>query len=377
MTGWIAVSLGDVTGIGPEVTLKALAAEAPSDQPRFLLIGDDASTLRLNQALGLNLPLQPFSGPAASGRFFLHNPLPEPLPAALPPASPSAARAALAFLTDGANRCLRHEMDALVTAPLSKESILRTGQPFIGQTEFLSHLAGAQRTAMMLLGQDDRQRWLRVVLATTHLPLKLVAAQLHAASVEKAIELAAQACRDLELPRCRIAVCGLNPHAGEGGKLGDEEITIIKPAVEAARRRGLEVAGPLSADTLFYHAFRGDYDVVVAMYHDQGLVPLKMVAFANGVNWTLGLPFIRTSPDHGTAYDIAGQGKADPSSMSAALRLALRLAASRARHSPVTASPQVPAPPPLASHPSHSSHSSHPSDRSDPSDPSDPSKSAQ
>ena len=129
---------------------------------------------------------------------------------------------------------------------------------------------------------------------------------------QRAIELAAQACRDLDLPRCRIAVCGLNPHAGEGGKLGDEEITIIQPAVEAAQKRGLDVTGPLSADTLFYYAYRGDYDVVVAMYHDQGLVPLKMVAFESGVNWTLGLPFIRTSPDHGTAYDIAGQGKAEP-----------------------------------------------------------------
>ncbi|MGA2556706.1 MAG: 4-hydroxythreonine-4-phosphate dehydrogenase PdxA, partial [Verrucomicrobiota bacterium] len=213
----------------------------------------------------------------------------------------------------------------------SKESIIRAGQAFIGQTEYLSQLAGAERTGMMLLGQDERGRWLRVVLATTHVPIKLVAEQLRAASVEKAIELAAGACRDLELPRCRIAVCGLNPHAGEGGKMGDEELTIIQPAVEAARRRGLEVAGPLSADTLFYHAYRGDYDVVVAMYHDQGLVPLKMVAFASGVNWTLGLPFIRTSPDHGTAYDIAGQGKADPSSMCAALRLAKRLAARRQR----------------------------------------------
>ena len=207
--------------------------------------------------------------------------------------------------------------------------------PFVGQTEFLSQLAGAERTAMMLLGQDDRQRWLRVALATTHLPLKLVAGQLRAESVEMAIALAAQACRDLDLPRCRIAVCGLNPHAGEGGKMGDEEITLIKPAVEAAQKRGLDVTGPLSADTLFYYAYRGDYDVVVAMYHDQGLVPLKMVAFESGVNWTLGLPFIRTSPDHGTAYDIAGQGKADPSSMRAALRLAKRLAANRDRKAPV------------------------------------------
>jgi 4-hydroxythreonine-4-phosphate dehydrogenase len=190
-------------------------------------------------------------------------------------------------------------------------------------------LAGTERTAMMLLGQDDRNRDLRVALATTHLPLKLVAGQLRRESVELAIELAARACRDLDLPRSRIAVCGLNPHAGEGGELGDEEITIIAPAVEAARQRGFDVVGPLSGDTLFYYAYHGHYEVVVAMYHDQGLIPLKMVAFENGVNWTLGLPFIRTSPDHGTAYDIAGQGKADPSSMRAAIRLAKRLARNR------------------------------------------------
>jgi 4-hydroxythreonine-4-phosphate dehydrogenase len=338
MTGWIAISLGDVTGVGPEVTLKALAAEAPCDDTRYLLIGDCESTTRLNQELGLNLNLEPFSTTAATGRFFLHNPLGEPLPSGLTPGSPAAARAALAFLTDGAARCLRQEMDALVTAPLNKEAVLRTGQPFIGQTEFLSKLAGTERTAMMLLGRDDRQRDLRVALATTHIPLKLVAGQLRRECVELAIELAAGACRDLELPRSRIAVCGLNPHAGEGGELGDEEITIIKPAVEAARQRGLDVIGPLSADTLFYYAYHGHYDVVVAMYHDQGLVPLKMVAFENGINWTLGLPFIRTSPDHGTAYDIAGQGKADPSSMRAAIRLAKRLALNRS-HTPSTPSP--------------------------------------
>jgi 4-hydroxythreonine-4-phosphate dehydrogenase len=184
---------------------------------------------------------------------------------------------------------------------------------------------------MMLLGQDDRGRWLRVALATTHLPLKDVAARLAQPKVELAIELAARACADLGLPRAKVAVCGLNPHAGEGGRMGSEEQTIIAPAVLAAQRRGLEVVGPLSADALFYYAYRGDYDAVVAMYHDQGLVPLKMVSFETGVNWTLGLPFIRTSPDHGTAYDIAGQGQANPSSMLAAIRLAKRLAA-RAGH---------------------------------------------
>jgi 4-hydroxythreonine-4-phosphate dehydrogenase len=196
----------------------------------------------------------------------------------------------------------------------------------VGQTEMLSQLARTERTAMMLLGQDDRGRWLRVALATTHVPLKNVSDQLTTAKIETAIDLAAQACRDLGLPRARIAVCGLNPHAGEGGKMGMEEISTISPAVLAAQSRQMDVVGPLSADALFYYAYRGDYDAVVAMYHDQGLVPLKMVAFEQGVNWTLGLPFIRTSPDHGTAYDIAGQGKANPSSMVAAIRLAKQLA---------------------------------------------------
>ncbi|HKI68046.1 MAG TPA: 4-hydroxythreonine-4-phosphate dehydrogenase PdxA, partial [Verrucomicrobiae bacterium] len=195
--------------------------------------------------------------------------------------------------------------------------------------EFLSELAGTNRTVMMLLGQDDRGRWLRVALATTHLPLKLVSENLTQGKVELAIELAAQACRQLKLPRARVAVCGLNPHAGEGGELGDEEQKIITPAVQVLRQRQIDVVGPVSADALFYQVYRGEFDAVVAMYHDQGLAPLKMVAFEAGINWTLGLPFIRTSPDHGTAYDIAGQGVANPSSMIAAIRLAKQLAAGR------------------------------------------------
>jgi 4-hydroxythreonine-4-phosphate dehydrogenase len=326
MTGWIAISLGDVTGIGPEVTLKALAAEAEQDDTRYLLIGDSEQTAALDERLGLQLPLQPFSEFGARGRYFLHNPLHEPLPPGLKAGSPAAARAAVAWLAEGAQRCLSHEADALVTAPLNKQAVVRSGQPFIGQTEFLSQLAGTDRTIMMLLGDDDRGRWLRVALATTHLPLKRVPEQLRAEKIELAVEMAARACQDLGLPRRRVAVCGLNPHAGEGGEFGREEIDLIKPAVEAMQEKGLDVIGPLAADTLFYYAYRGDYDAVVAMYHDQGLGPLKMVAFENGVNWTLGLPFIRTSPDHGTAYDIAGQGKANPSSMRAAIRLAKQLA---------------------------------------------------
>jgi 4-hydroxythreonine-4-phosphate dehydrogenase len=331
MTGWIAISLGDVTGIGPEVTLKALAADAATDDARYLLIGDRDWVLRVNDQLGLKLEIQPFQDAPAAGRVFLHNPLREPLPQGLQPGSPEAARASIAWLADGARRCLNGQMDALVTAPVNKQAIIRAGQTFIGQTEFLSELAGTRQTIMMLLGQDDRHRWLRVALATTHLPLKLVAPQLRGETVLLAIELAARACRQLDLPRCRIAVCGLNPHAGEGGEIGDEEITLIAPAVQAARRRNLDVAGPLPADTVFYQAYNGQYDAIVAMYHDQGLAPLKMVAFNSGVNWTLGLPFVRTSPDHGTAYDIAGQGAADPSSMRAAIRLAKRLASQSTR----------------------------------------------
>lgn len=324
MTGWIGISLGDVTGIGPEVTLKAVAAELPLDNTRYLLIGD-ANLLRgLNECLRTGLDLADFSDYAQRSRVAVANSL-KPLPAGLACGSPAAASAALSWLQDGAERCLRKELDALVTAPVNKEAILHTGRPFIGQTEFLSELAATRDTAMMLLGHDRDGRWLRVALASTHLPLKLVASQLTAAKVFQVIARARQACQDLGLAHSRVVVCGLNPHAGEGGTLGSEEIEIILPAVRAAQEKGLSVEGPLSADTVFYRAFRGDFDAVVAMYHDQGLVPLKMVAFDTGVNWTLGLPFIRTSPDHGTAYDIAGQGVANPSSMSAALRLARQL----------------------------------------------------
>lgn len=328
MTGWIGISLGDVTGIGPEVTLKALALEPRGDATRYLLIGDANHARHLNQELALNLPLLDYKKDAA-GRFFIANPLAESLPFDLVEGSPAAARAAIAWLKDGANRCLRQELDALVTAPVNKEAIVRSGQAFVGQTELLSQLAGVDRTAMMLLGQDDQGRWLRVALVTTHVPLKMVASHVSKAKVELAIDLAAQSCRDLDLGRARIAVCGLNPHAGEGGQMGDEEQVTIGPAVLAAQRRRLDVVGPLSGDAVFHHALRGEYDAVVAMYHDQGLAPLKCVAFDTGVNWTLGLPFIRTSPDHGTAYNIAGQGLANPSSMMAAIRLAKQLARRR------------------------------------------------
>ena len=326
MTAWIGVTLGDVTGIGPEVTLKALAATAANDDTRYLLIGDEGCVHRLNEKLGTRLLLEKFPGRDGAGKFFTTRPFAEPLPANLPVGSPAAANAAVATLRDGAKRCLRRELDALVTAPVNKEAIVRAGHKFVGQTELFAKAARTKRYAMMLLGHDEHNRWLRVALVTIHTSIKSVPRKITPEKIMLAIKLAAQACRDLGLPRAKIAVCGLNPHAGEGGEFGDEEIKTIAPTVLAAQERGLDVVGPLSGDTVFHYALRGDFDAVVAMYHDQGLAPLKTVAFDTGVNWTLGLPFIRTSPDHGTAYDIAGKGVANPSSMISAIRLAKQLA---------------------------------------------------
>lgn len=323
----IGIALGDITGIGPEVTLKALAQLNEHETSRYLLIGDWDHLVALSESLGTRLPLEKESSANPDARFLVANPLTEPLPHDLQPGAAPAARAAVAWLREAARRCLDGELGAMVTAPVNKEAIIRAGDStFVGQTELLSELAGTDQTAMMLLGSDDRGRWLRVALATTHVPIKEVASRLSREKILLAIELAAQACRDLDLPQERVAVCGLNPHAGEGGKIGTEEIETIIPAVEEARKRGFNASGPFAADALFYYVFKGDYDAVVAMYHDQGLVPLKMIGFESGVNWTLGLPFIRTSPDHGTAYDIAGKNIANPSSMIAAIRLAKQLA---------------------------------------------------
>lgn len=244
--------------------------------------------------------------------------------------NPESALASLDYLRRGAEGCWKGEFSALVTAPVSKEAILRAGVDFVGQTEWLAALAGGIEVTMMLLGDDPAGRWLRVALVTTHLPLAKVPGELRTTAVERAIRHSREACNRLGLPRARIGVCGLNPHAGEGGMLGDEEARIIAPAIARARDEGADVHGPIPGDTVFHEAIQGRYEVVVAMYHDQGLAPLKLVAFETGVNWTLGLPFVRTSPDHGTAFDLAGRGVANPSSMAAALRMAVRLASASA-----------------------------------------------
>lgn len=327
MSEWIGISLGDPGGIGAEVTVKALAS-LPRSKWKFLLLGDPDLLERNNQLT--KLPVKPFRSYDEPGAFFSFNPG-KALPAEIQQGDKASAEAAMAALEEGARRCLRGELAGLVTAPVNKEAIIRLGRPFTGQTEFLSELAGVKRTAMMLLGHDEQGRWLRVALVTTHLPLRAVANAVTHQKVRETIELASEACSLLELPRRRVAVCGLNPHAGEGGEIGREEIDIIEPAIREAQKEGFDVEGPIPADTLFYYAYKGDYDSVVAMYHDQGLGPLKMIGFDHGINWTLGLPFIRTSPDHGTAYNIAGQNRARETSMLAAVELALKLAEKKQR----------------------------------------------
>ena len=230
------------------------------------------------------------------------------------------------WAVEGAKRCLAggRNLAALATAPITKELLHRAGYPFTGQTELLANLSHTRRFAMMLAGGP-----LRVALVTTHAPLRNVAKLITGRKIVEVIELSNQICRRFGVRRPRIAVAGLNPHAGEGGLLGDEERRIIGPAVKRAARRGIAVSGPYSADTLFYRAAHGEFDAVVAMYHDQGLAPFKLIAFDNGVNLTLGLPFVRTSPDHGTAPDIAGKGIARPDGMITAINMAAQLATTR------------------------------------------------
>jgi 4-hydroxythreonine-4-phosphate dehydrogenase len=232
----------------------------------------------------------------------------------------------LATLTEAADGCLAGRYAAVVTAPLQKASINDAGIPFSGHTEFFAGRAGVEVVMMLASPQ------LRVALATTHLPLHAVPAAITAGTLERTLRIVHGELRDkLGLAEPRIAVLGLNPHAGEGGHLGREELDVIEPTLARLRAQGMQLLGPLPADTAFVPAQRTRYDAVLAMYHDQALPVLKSEAFDRTVNLTLGLPFIRTSVDHGTALDLAGTGKADPSSLIAAARMALELAASR-RH---------------------------------------------
>jgi 4-hydroxythreonine-4-phosphate dehydrogenase len=314
----IAISLGDPCGIGPEIVVRALAARPGVDA---VVYGDVGVLARAAGATGVPAP--------AAERVRAVTAL---SPGDVPPGKPNdeAGRAQLAYLAAATTAALAGEVAALVTAPISKQWIARAGFAFPGHTEYLASRAdvGAGEFAMMLAGPR-----LRVTVATTHVPLREVAGLLTADGIASTIWLTADAlARRFGIATPRVAVAGLNPHAGEAGRFGDEEDRLVRPAIEAARARiaaaGLraEISGPHVPDVVFREAAGGRFDAVVALYHDQGLIPLKLLHFDEGVNVTLGLPFVRTSPDHGTAYDIAGSGRARAESFLAALDLAARLA---------------------------------------------------
>ena len=282
----VAITAGDPAGIGPEVAARAAA------DPRVVDACDPV-----------------LYGPPAGAVF---------APGVL---SAAAGRAAYDVIVRAVADAQRGVVQAIATAPVNKEAFRLAGLEWSGHTDLLAHLTGSSHVAMMFYSDA-----LRVVLATVHIPLAEVPRALTQASLDATIALTARELPRFGIARPRIAVAGLNPHAGEHGLFGTEEETAIRPAIDACRARGIDVSGPYPGDTVFVRARRGDYDVVVACYHDQGLIPVKLVAFGQAVNVTLGLPIIRTSVDHGTAFDIAGKGVADPESMVAAVLLAARLA---------------------------------------------------
>ena len=323
----VAVSMGDPTGIGPEVTLAALLRPGPRLGLTPILVGDPAVYEVAAAQLGLPARFAEWAPPAPLPRGALPVRAIARLPvAARRPGRPSVAggRAAHAAILEAVRLVRGGFADALTTAPIDKANLAAAGLAATGHTELLAELCGGVPVRMMMVGSR-----LRVVLVTTHLALSAVPGAVTQPLVRQTLEITARALRtQFGIARPRLGVAGLNPHAGEQGVFGDEELRVIGPAVRAARRRGLDVRGPFAADSLFPLALHGQFDALVCMYHDQGLGPFKLMHFADGVNLTLGLPFVRTSPDHGTAHDIAGRGIADPRSMAAALRLAARLSQS-------------------------------------------------
>lgn len=318
----IALTSGEPAGIGPDVCLAAAAQRLDCD---LVCLGDRDLLAERARILGMKVELRPYerrSRAHVPGTLAVeHHPLrAQTVPGRLDPRNGPYVLRLLERACDGARS---GEFAAIVTAPVHKGVINDAGIPFTGHTEFFAARTGAPRPVMMLTTES-----LRVALATTHLPLSRVSAAITGELLCEVLEILD---RDLArwwgLDRPRIAVCGLNPHAGESGHLGDEEIRVIAPAIARMRGRGLRIAGPLPADTVFVPGVLADFDVVLAMYHDQGLPVIKHAGFQSAVNVTLGLPILRTSVDHGTALDLAATGRADPGSMLAAIELAVRLAA--------------------------------------------------
>ncbi|MCD6031178.1 MAG: 4-hydroxythreonine-4-phosphate dehydrogenase [Thermomicrobiales bacterium] len=330
----LAITLGDPAGIGPEVVLKALAHPEVYERSQPLVVGDRRILERaagwLGQTVDFEVVAEPSSGSYAPGKVTLldlENAPPEQVPVG--EVSAAAGAAAVEYVFRACDLAMAGAVDAVVTAPLNKAAMNLAGFDYAGHTELLTERTGAERVSMLLIGPN-----LRIVHVSTHVGLAEAIARVTPERVDTVIQLAHDACRALGIARPRIAVAGLNPHASEGGLFGDEEATRIEPAIRAARERGLDVSDPQPPDTVFLRATKGAYDIVVAQYHDQGHIPMKLLAFDSGVNVSYGLPIIRTSVDHGTAFDIAGRGIASESSLLAAIDVAVHMAHARAAPPP-------------------------------------------
>ncbi len=327
----IVITMGDPAGIGPEVIVKALNDEELRRSAHFTIVG---SAQVFARALELtNLPLRFVS----TDKLHAHEMQPDTVNlldaievnlSKLPFGKPTAegGKAAAQAIEIATKLVLNGEADALVTAPISKQALQMAGIPYAGHTEFLAALCGVSVTRLMLVCDD-----LRVVHATGHMSLRDAIAALTPERIVQTVDLSLPVMRWLGFEKPKIAIAALNPHAGEGGMFGDEDELVVRPAVEQLQARGHEVYGPIPADSVFWRARNGEFDLVVALYHDQGHIPVKVLAFDRGVNVTAGLPIIRASPDHGVAFDIAWQNKARATSMKAAIELAVEMARRRTK----------------------------------------------
>lgn len=320
----LAITMGDASGIGPEIVVKALKAGTE----RAVVFGSVVVMQDAVRRLGAELSIRPVATVDAAdfqpGTIDVIETTGITAPPPLGRVDAASGQAAFDTIVAAIAAAKDGSVGGIVTAPINKEAMGLAGIKYPGHTEILADYGGARRVAMMLANDE-----IRTVLVTIHTALRTAIEQADFDAQMVAIRLAHEGGQALGIAMPRVAVAGLNPHAGEGGLFGDEEIRIIAPAIAAARAEGIDASGPWPGDTVFMQARHGRFDVVVAQYHDQGLIPVKYLGLDKGVNITLGLPFVRTSPDHGTAFDIAGQGIADPASLQTALAYARRLVAAR------------------------------------------------
>lgn len=312
----IAITLGDPAGVGGEVILKALADPEITSSADLIVVGDRGAIQAAERCTGVRFA-------SLVAKLSESGELPPDEPIAYGTLRPEYGKAAVRYVYDATMMCLNDEVDAMVTAPLNKEAVTLNGMHFSGHTEYIAELCGVKGSRMLLAGKK-----LSVIHVSTHISLR-DACNLNTDRIVDTIELGNRAMRLLGIAEPRIAVCGLNPHAGEHGLFGTEDEEFIRPAVEMCKARGIDCEGPVAPDTIFFKAAKGSHDLIVAMYHDQGHIPMKLLDFEATVNVSLGIPIIRTSVDHGTAFDIAGKNLASEENMKAAIRLAITMARHR------------------------------------------------